>query len=252
MTRRKRATLLLVAVAAVGGLIAVFVVPAPERASTPGAGEKRHLSFGQLVDAMPGIRLLVDGAPRVRGCKDRDRDHLCRIEGPTGLHALCFFPERNTTIDASCSRFETPGADGKEEASRTADQGPTAQALYTQALDTPHDCLVSLGAVVAQRSEEIPFYRRDLMRDLVNNPAGAGRAGYVIGESSPIAENSPDGPGPPPAYLVWVGGPATEDPPDILEYADDLRPDTFVAYLRDPSREQFRRGRRCLDKFGNF
>lgn len=68
----------------------------------------RLAAIRQQVNAMPGIRHLVNGAPRLTGCHDRGHDRLCRIKGPTGLRAVCFFPKRNTAIDGSCSRFEIP------------------------------------------------------------------------------------------------------------------------------------------------
>lgn len=108
MTKRKSTALLIMVVATVGGLLVLYGVLSPQRASTPGASDEPRGTVQERIGSMPGIRRVVGGGPRVTGCRDRERDRLCRIEGPTGLRAVCFLPMRDTTIDASCSRFESP------------------------------------------------------------------------------------------------------------------------------------------------
>jgi hypothetical protein len=98
------------AVAAVGGIIAASSALGPERTSAPHAREERPGSLQQQLKSVPDMRRLLNGAPRITGCKDRGRDRLCRVEGPTGSRAMCVFSKRTT--DASC--FEVRDSETSE------------------------------------------------------------------------------------------------------------------------------------------
>ena len=106
MTLRKGAALFVLAAAAVEGVIAVSSALGPQRTSAPHAREERPGSPQQQLKSLPGMRRLLDGAPRITGCKDRGRDRLCRVEGPTGLRAICVFSK--STTDASCFEVRDP------------------------------------------------------------------------------------------------------------------------------------------------
>jgi hypothetical protein len=109
MTRLEKPELLLVAAVAATALVVVVALLISETSTAPSdsKGETR-VGIQALVREMPGIQQVVNGAPHVIGCRDRGRDTVCRIQGPTGLRAMCFVPKRNPAEDASCSRFETP------------------------------------------------------------------------------------------------------------------------------------------------
>jgi hypothetical protein len=126
---------------------------------------------------------------------------------------------------------------------------PIESQALAQALEQPRDCLVDAGASLAQSSDEIEFFHVDYSRGRTDNPAGAGLAGVEVAEHAPVITTS-GGPEPPPSYLVWGGEPAATGDTNPVTLADDDRAETFVAYIRNPTRAQIKRAQQCLDEFG--
>jgi hypothetical protein len=137
------------------------------------------------------------------------------------------------------------GSDGTDSRS-----GMTETLAVTTQLQSPRKCLVSIGASMARSSADINFFLRDLVLGDTSKPGGAGYAGVEVGQYEPVKDLTSESSIPHPAYQLWVGRAASESEPDVAALADDERSDTFVAFIRGPSKDQQRRAWRCLERFG--
>jgi len=117
-------------------------------------------------------------------------------------------------------------------------------------LEPPRTCLVAAGGSLALSSDDVSFYLTDFERDRTDKPAGAGYRGVEVSQHLPIAEGAPEGRDPLPRYSVWIGSRVSEAEPIPATLVNDDREDTFVVFMRTPSRDQLAKAMRCLDKFG--
>jgi hypothetical protein len=118
-----------------------------------------------------------------------------------------------------------------------------------QSLHAARDCLTVGGALVPSKRDDLRSYARDLDRDQVEKPAGAGNGLATVAEYRPVLTYDPAKAPPRLPYIVYVGQPLGPDLNGITAM-EDKRDDTFVVQMVQPTRRAIRDFRGCLDDFG--
>lgn len=127
---------------------------------------------------------------------------------------------------------------GKESSSAADSDG------LTGTLGKVRLCLTGVGARVAHRATDVPFFVEDWVAGRVNKPSGGGDGIVQIAQYEPAGSVRSA-----PPYMVWVGQAASNadlDPQSALSRGSEA----FLVYLREPTPEQMRKSGECVNSFG--